>query len=124
MSEILVYVAAGLLFAWGVSHIIPTKQVVYGFGAIGYDNRQVITMEWIAESLAFWFVAILVTITAISSPEAGAAALTYRVSAGFLVGIGILTSLTGARTKVVWFKACPVVMGVCATLLVVASFLA
>ncbi len=67
---------------------------------------------------------MLVTLTAISSPEAAAVALTYRVSAGFLVGIGILTSLTGARTKVVWFKACPVVMGVCATLLVVASFLA
>lgn len=124
MSETLVYVAAGLLFVWGVSHVVPTKQVVHGFGAIGYDNRQVITMEWIAESLAFWFVAILVTITAVSSPEAAAAALTYRVSAGFLVGIGILTSLTGARTEVIWFKACPVVMGVCATLLVAASVLA
>ena len=124
MSEILVYVAAGILFAWGVSHLIPTERVVGGFGAIGYDNRQVIRMEWIAESVAFGFVAILVTATALSGIDGGEAALTYRVSAGFLVGIGVLTSFTGARTGVVWFKICPVVMGVCATLLVVASFLA
>ena len=123
MSEVLAYAAAGILVLWGVSHAIPTKQVVAGFGDIGLDNRQVITMEWVAESVAFWFVAILVTLTTMSDMAPEAAAVTYRVSAGFLVAIGVLTSLTGARTKVVWFKMCPVVMATCATLLLTASLL-
>jgi hypothetical protein len=123
MSEILAYVAAASLFAWGVSHLVPTKRVVSGFGLIGFDNRQIITMEWIAESLAFVFVAVLVASTALTGAPADTAALIYRVSAGFLVGIGVLTTLTAARTEVVWFKACPVVMGVSALLLVTASFL-
>lgn len=123
MSEVLVYVAAGLLFAWGLSHAIPTKKVVSGFGVIGYDNRQILRMEWLAESIAFAFVAILVAATALSGLDSGAAALNYRVSAGFLVAIGVLTSMTGAKTEVIWFKACPVVMGVTAFLLVLASFL-
>ena len=46
MSETLAYVAAGVVFLWGVSHIIPTKSVVAGFGSIrGRSRRAWQTLE-------------------------------------------------------------------------------
>jgi hypothetical protein len=47
----------------------------------------------------------------------------YRVAAGLLVALGTLTALTGARTPVVWFKICPVLLAGSAALLVAASLL-
>jgi len=40
-----------------------------------------------------------------------------------LAGLGTLTALTGARTPVVWFKICPVLLAGSAALLVAASVL-
>jgi hypothetical protein len=56
---------------------------------------------------------------------AGGSAVTnwaYRVAACLLVALAVLTTLTGAKTKVVWFKVCPVLLSVGAALLVLASF--
>jgi len=124
MTEALAYVAAGVVFLWGVSHIIPTKQVVAGFGDISRDNRYVITMEWVAEGLSFMFVAALVVAVTWSgkTPET-AGDLVYRVCAGFLLAVGVWTAVTGARTKVIWFRMCPVVMTLTAGLLMAASWL-
>jgi hypothetical protein len=124
MSEALAYVAAGIVFMWGVSHIIPTRQVVAGFGGIDQDNRYIITMEWVAEGLSFMFVAVLIVAATWSTntPEA-AEDLVYRVTSGFLISIGVWTAMTGARTKVIWFKMCPVVMSVSSGLLIAASLL-
>jgi len=123
MDQVLAYLAAAIVLMWGVSHIIPTRNVVAGFGEIGEDNRHIITMEWVAEGLSFVFVAVLIAAFTASAVEAAASALAYRVSAGFLVVVGIWTAMTGARTGVIWFKMCPVVMSVSATLLVVASLI-
>ena len=124
MTEALAYVAAGVVFLWGVSHIIPTKQVVAGFGDISRDNRYVITMEWVAEGLSFMFVAALVVAVTWSgkTPET-AGDLVYRVCAGFLLAVGVWTAVTGARTKVIWFRMCPAVMALTAGLLMAASWL-
>jgi hypothetical protein len=51
---------------------------------------------------------------------ADARAWVYRAAAGLLVALG---TLTGARTAVVWFKICPVVLGGGAGLLLAASWL-
>lgn len=120
VSDPLAYAAAGLVFLWGTAHLIPTRQVVAGFGEISRDNHLVITMEWVAEGLAMWFVAALVVAVTLAG-EAGPADLAYRLGAGFLVVLGAWTAVTGARTPVIWFKACPVVMAVGAGLLVAAS---
>jgi hypothetical protein len=40
-----------------------------------------------------------------------------------LVALAALTALTGARTPVVWFKICPVLLGGSAALLVAASLI-
>jgi hypothetical protein len=124
MPDTLAYIAAGIVFLWGVSHIIPTKQVVAGFGDIGRDNRLIITMEWVAEGLSFMFVAALIVAVTWSgkTPEA-AEDLVYRVTVGFLLTIGAWTAMTGARTEVIWFKMCPVVMSVTSGLLIAASYL-
>jgi hypothetical protein len=52
MSDALAFVAGGVVFVWGIAHVIPTRQVVAGFGEITRDNRLVLTMEWVAEALA------------------------------------------------------------------------
>ena len=125
MSEALAYTAAGIVFFWGVSHIMPTRQVVAGFGDIGADNRDIITMEWVAEGLSFIFVAVLIVVVTWSSAAAESAEdLVYRVVPGFLLTIGAWTAMTGARTSgggAIWFKMCPVVMTVSSALLVIAS---
>ena len=40
-----------------------------------------------------------------------------------LLALAALTALTGARTAVVWFKICPVLLGGSAVLLLAASLL-
>jgi hypothetical protein len=45
----------------------------------------------------------------------------YRVVAALLVALAVLTGLTGARTPVVWYKICPVLLTSSAVLLIVAS---
>jgi hypothetical protein len=45
----------------------------------------------------------------------------YRVAAALLVVLGVLTVLTGARTPVIWFKICPVLLASSAVLLLAAS---
>ena len=122
MSEALAYVAAGIVLLWGISHIIPTREVVAGFGDISTDNRHIITMEWVAEGLSFIFVAGLVAVVTLSSVVMEPAKdLVYRVIPAFLLTIGVWTAMTGARTNVIWFKMCPVVMVISSALLLAAS---
>jgi hypothetical protein len=101
---------------------VPTRQVVAGFGPISADNRRVIVQEWLAEAFTMWGIAA----TVIAAPMVGGSATdvrawVYRVAAALLVALGALTAMTGARTPVVWFKVCPVVMAGAAVLLLVAS---
>ncbi len=122
MDEVLAYLAAGLVGLWGVSHAIPTRQVVAGFEPITRDNRLVITQEWLAEAFTMWGLAAAVVVTtAVGGANSDVTVWLYRVVAALLVAIAALTALTGARTPVVWFKVCPVLLSSSAALLVVAS---
>ena len=122
MDEVLAYLAAGLVGLWGVSHAIPTRQVVAGFEPTTRDNRLVITQEWLAEAFTMWGLAAAVVVaTAVGGANSDVTVWLYRVVAALLVAIAALTALTGARTPVVWFKICPVLLSSSAALLVVAS---
>jgi hypothetical protein len=44
-----------------------------------------------------------------------------RAVSALLIALATLTALTGARTPVIWFKICPVLLGVTAALLLTAS---
>jgi hypothetical protein len=122
MNEVLAYVAAAIVFAWGISHAIPTRNVVAGFSDTSADNRLVITQEWLAEAMTMWFIAALVVIATAIDAEDSVTRWVYRSSAVMLIAIGALTAVTGARTPVIFFKICPVLLTSVATLLLIASF--
>jgi hypothetical protein len=123
MSEWLAYTGAAIVALWGVMHAIPTRAVVRGFGPISVDNQRVITQEWLAEALTMWFIAAVVVITtAVAGSSATITAWIDRTSAVMLVGLAILTTITGAKTTVIWFKICPILLTIAAVLLVLASW--
>lgn len=41
--------AAGVVFLWGGSQGILTRQAGAGFGDVSQGNRHVITVQWVAE---------------------------------------------------------------------------
>jgi hypothetical protein len=124
MSEWVAIVTAAVVALWGVAHIIPTRSVVSGFGSISVDNRRVITQEWLVEAFAMWFIAAVVILAAVTAqPGSMTSDWIYRASAAVLLAVGGITALTGARTAVIWFKICPVLLTITAIALLVASFI-
>jgi hypothetical protein len=122
MREVLVYVAAAVVALWGVAHIIPTPNVVAGFEPTTADNRRVIIQEWVAEAFTMWATAaMLVVATVVGGTESAVTISIYRVAAGLLIALAVLTGLTGARTRVVWFKICPVLLACTAAVLITAT---
>jgi len=122
--QVLVYIAAALIAVWGIAHAVPTKRVVASFAPITADNRRVLTQEWLAESLTMWGMAALVVAVTATAADIQVTVIVYRVVAGLLVALAVLTALTGARTPIVWFKVCPALLATSAALLLVASILA
>jgi len=121
VDETLAYAAAAVIALWGVAHVVPTRQVVAGFEPTSADNRRIITQEWLAEGLAMWGIAAITVAATAASGAGDVRTWVYRVAAAVLVAVGILTATTGARTSVLWFKVCPMVMAVAAILLLIAS---
>ena len=123
VSDVLAYVAAGVVGLWGVAHALPTARVVHGFSDTSHDNRLVITQEWIAEAMTMWFIAAVVVIAAaLGGSHHAFADWVYRASAVMLVAVAVLTAVTGARTPVIFFKICPFLLCATAALLLTASW--
>jgi hypothetical protein len=123
-AGVLIYAGASVVSLWGIAHLIPTRSVVAGFGSISIENRRVLTMEWVAEGLTMLFVGALVAaITLSAGADDSVAVLVYRMAAGLLAALAVLTALTGARTPVGWFKACPLVLATAIALLLVGNAL-
>ncbi len=124
VAGILAYIAGAVVAVWGVAHAVPTRQVLAGFQPITTDNRRIVLQEWLAEAFTMWgLAAIVIVVTAAGGEAAGARVWVYRAAAGLLAALAVLTALTGARTPVVWFKICPVLLAGSAVLLLVASLL-
>jgi hypothetical protein len=118
----LAYLSAGAIALWGIAHVIPTRQVVHGFGPISRNNQLVITQEWLAEAFTMWFIAAVIVITTAVAAGGPVTEWVYRAAAVMLAAIATLTASTGARTPVIWFRICPVLLASAATLLIVASW--
>jgi len=117
------YVAAGVVAVWGVAHVVPTARVVKSYNDNSRDNRLIIAQEWIAEAMTMWFIAaVVVTATALAGPQHGLVDWVYRLSAICLLAIATLTTVTGARTAVVFFKIWPVLLTATGALLLAASW--
>lgn len=113
-------VGAAVASFWGVAQALPTGLVMAGFEPPTQDNHRVILQEWLAEAVTmFGLASIVIAVTGVASPSA--AAWVYRVVGVILLALAALTALTGARTAVVWFKVCPVLLAGSACLLLVAS---
>jgi hypothetical protein len=124
MAGLLAYVAGTIVAVWGVAHAAPTRQVLAGFAPITADNRRIVAQEWLAEAFTMWGIAAMViVVTAVGGTDTGARVWVYRIAGGLLIALGTLTALTGARTRVVWFRICPVLLGGSAVLLLAASLL-
>jgi hypothetical protein len=124
ISNILLYVGAGVITVWGIAHIIPTKAVVNGFGQISKDNRRIISMEWIAEGLTLCLIGLLVLfVTLLGGSQNAVSIIVYRTCAAMLVVMAILTASTGARTSIVPIKICPAIKIVVATLFILGTVL-
>lgn len=121
MDAVLALVAAGLVGLWGVAHAIPTRAVVAGFADISTDNRRVLVQEWLAEAVTMWTLAVLVVVVTLVGGDTDTADWVYRVVAAALLSLAVLTASTGARTPVIWFKLCPVLLSTSAALLGSAS---
>jgi hypothetical protein len=121
VANTLVFIAGAALVAWGIAHLAPTKEVVHSFGLISIDNRRILAMEWIAEGIVHVAIGATVICVAALGDSGSTADLVYRCLAGLLLAIAVLTVSTGARTPVIWFKICPLVLSAAATLLLVGS---
>ncbi|MFF0428176.1 hypothetical protein ACFYUJ_27725 [Streptomyces sp. NPDC004520] len=121
MEEVLAYVAAGLVGLWGISHAIPPRAVVSGFGETSTDNHRILVQERLAEAVTMWsFAALVIVVTAVGGGTS-TADWAYRVIAGALLVLAVLTASTGARTSVIWFKICPVLLTRSAVFLLIAG---
>jgi hypothetical protein len=124
MNDAMLYVGSVAIIVWGIAHIVPIKPVVRDFGPISQDNKQIITMEWLAEGLALCFVGLLVMLVTIWDGSQNPVSLhVYRISAVMLLVMAALTLVTGARTSIVAMKICPFVKTTVAVLFFLGSTL-
>jgi hypothetical protein len=124
MNSILLIGGAVLVAFWGIAHIFPTKGVVKDFGDISRDNRLIITMEWVVEGINLAFIGFLVVLLAIvAGADNPVSKLVYWSVGGLLVIMAVWHSLTGARTKAIPMKLCPVIFSTSAVLIFLGTLL-
>ena len=122
IASVLLYAGSTVIIAWGIAHIIPTKSVISGFGAISQDNHRIIGMEWIAEGLTLCFIgALAFFLTLLGGPQSAIITNVYRICAVMLIVMAVLSLFTGARTSIVFFKVCPVVKAAVAVLFLIGT---
>ena len=123
MSQVLLYLGAILTGIWGISHLIPTKNVVAGFGDINEDNRNIIMMEWIVEGVSLIFIGALVGVLTYIGPFGGLTRAAYAVIAAGLLALAIVSLFTGFKVKFLPFRLCPFVLTISAALIFVGGVL-
>ncbi|MEW6364730.1 MAG: hypothetical protein AB1714_08835 [Acidobacteriota bacterium] len=123
-GELLLYASAAIITLWGIAHIVPTRSVITGFGALSADNRRILQMEWIAEGLTLCFVGSLVGLLTVSGGTGNQVGLVvYRACAVMLLVLAALSLFTGARAAILPMRICPAVKTVAAILILVGSSL-
>ena len=120
---ILLYLGSGLTVLWGISHLIPTKDIVKDFGDISEDNRHIITMEWIVEGVSLIFIGALVTVVTIINPNTLVSNAVYIVSVIGLIGLAVVALFTGFKVNFIPFKLCPFILTISAVLILLGALL-
>jgi hypothetical protein len=123
MQIVLLYLGAALTALWGISHLIPTKGVVAGFGEISDDNRHIITMEWIVEGVSLMFIGVLVAVVTAIDPEAAVSTVVYIISAIGLLVLALVSLFTGFKVRFLPFRLCPFILTLSAVLVIAGALL-
>lgn len=123
MQIVLLYLGAALTALWGISHLIPTRGVVAGFGEISDDNRHIITMEWIVEGVSLIFIGVLVAVVTAIDPEAAVSTVVYIISAIGLLVLALVSLFTGFKVRFLPFRLCPFILTLSAVLVIAGALL-
>ena len=117
MTTVLSYAGGATAAAWGIAHLIPTRNVVAGFGALSDDNRNIITMEWITEGVFLIFLgALIVVTTTIDQGAQVSRAVSFAAAAG-LVALTVVSLFTGFKVRFLPYRLCPVIFTTSAALI-------
>ena len=108
--DVLLYIAAALTGAWGISHLFATRGVVAGFGELSADNRRIITMEWVVEGVALISIGALVASVTVAGSDGASASAAYAVAVATLIVLAVVSLFTGARIAFLPFRLCPVIV--------------
>jgi hypothetical protein len=122
VTTALLIVSAVMLAAWGIAHALATRGVVGGFAEISQDNRRVVVMEWLNESILLLFIAALLLVVALLGVDTtGTWVLVVCVVA--LNAMSVLSLFTGFRINFLPYRLCPPIF-TGTSLLVIAALLA
>lgn len=117
LSELPLYIGALLSVIWGVAHLLPTRNVVSGFGDITADNKNIITMEWIVEGVSLLFIGLLISVVTWIDSSAPVSIAVYGVTAAALLVLAAVSFFTGFKVNFLPFKMCPFVLALSALLI-------
>lgn len=123
MSQALLYVGEILPGIWGSAHLVPTRNVVAGFGDISEDNRNIIAMEWIVEGVSLIFIGTLVAVMTYVAPLGDPSKAAYAVVVARLLALAIVSVFTGFKVKFLPFRLCPFVLTFSAVLILIGGVL-
>ena len=124
VNDILLYIGAIIPIFWGIAHIFPTSSVVKDFGDISDDNKNILKMEWLNESLTLVFIGILIiSVTFLGDSSSETALIMYWLSALMLVAMAGLSLMTGFKVSFLPFKLCPLIFGVAAVIIILGVLL-
>jgi hypothetical protein len=118
----LLYLGAGLTILWGITHLIPTRNVVNDFGEISRDNRHIITMEWIVEGISLIFIGGLVIVVTVIDPNSLVSKAVFGVVSLELVILALIALFTGFKVNFFPFKLCPLILTISAILIFIGAF--
>lgn len=121
MTTALLIVAALMLVAWAVAHALATRGVVAGFGEISQDNRRVVVMEWLNESLLLVFIASLLVVVGVFGLDATGSWVLVSCAVA-LNAMSLLSLFTGFRINFLPYRLCPLIF-TGTSLLVIAAVL-
>ncbi len=105
--SILTYIGAFSVIVWGISHLIPTRAVVRGFGDVSDDNKRIVAMEWITEGVALLFIGFLVAATTYFDGTSALAKVVYASAVVMLNVMSVISLFTGFKNAFIPFKLCP-----------------
>ncbi len=123
INLLLLYLGAILTILWGVAHLFPTKSVVKDFGGISFDNKMIITMEWIVEGVSLIFIGAVVAVVTYLDPSSVVSRAVYWVCFVALNTLSLVSLFTGFKVNFLPFKLCPVIFTASSILILLGSYI-